>query len=594
LQWVFMNFLEFQYTKALQQTVTNAPEQTIASINPHFFQTAILSSPDGVKNIATLNIAPQGRAMSPSQQALLAQKLGQLKGIFFAGALIIQGLFASRLITSLGIIGSLLLHPIIMLMSLVGMFLKFGFLSSAVTKMNFEVTNVIHKNAYFTSHYAMPKSIRDQAAEFLEGIVRPMGTIVSMLFILGLQFVFSGRDLTLWIHLVMFSIMALILIATIRLQPKYTNITKDQLFSNLPYPEKLNAIEILAQKGHKNAPFILIQKLNDIASGTSQEPLLVRMRLLSALGQSQDYNILPEILDALYDPNSDVRLEAAHALMNFHRIGEQFYGQAFSRFRMIESLKEVFRHEESAAVRNAIIRVFSLIHEPAIVSFLLEVLHEPSSGVRADCIYTLGLFHDPNTAYYILPYLKDSDPLIKAKAIVALWQFPKYRSHLDQEIKNMLASSDATVIKAALFVIGELELPWKQSLFTYMQSANESLKLEAAYALTKSADPHGFPILLQNLLYLPNEDFETIRRFFSHLKPKAKNMVESLLVNFIAHQLHSLTQQYQGKSLAEIDTAALEQLRRLYTLVDEHEELFAIEQAIKGQASVLTPQKSLV
>lgn len=591
LQWVFMNFLEFQYTKAIQQTITRTPEQTVVKIDSHLFQTAVLSSPDGVKNISTLNPESHGRSMSVAQQTLLAQKLGQLKGIFHAGALLIQVLFASRLITSLGIVGSLLLHPVIMLMSLVGMFLKFGFVSSVITKMNFEVTNVIHKNAYFASHYAMPKSIRDQAAEFLEGIVRPMGTIISMLFILGLQFAFSGRDLTLWIHLVMFCIMALILIATIRLQPKYTKITKDQLFSNLPYPEKLNAIEILAQKGHKNAPFILIQKLNDIASGTSQEPLLIRMRLLSALGQSKDYNVLPEILDALYDPNPDVRLEAAHALMNFHRIGEQFYAQAFSRFRMIESLKEVFRHEKSAAVRNAIIRVFSLIHEPAIVSFLLEVLHEPSSEIRADCIYTLGLFHDPNTAYYIVPYLKDPDPVIKAKAVVALWQFSKYREQLEQEIKNMLASSHTSEIKAAIFVIGELGLPWKQELFTHMQSADESLQLEAAYALTKSADPHGFAVLLQNILYLPNENFEVIRRFLSRLKPKAKTMVESLLVNFIAHQLHNLAQQYRGKSLAEIDRAVLEQLRRLYTLVDEHEELFAIEQA---QTSVLTPQKTLV
>ena len=75
---------------------------------------------------------------------------------------------------------------------------------------------------------------------------------------------------------------------------------------------------------------------------STQESPIVRMKLVSALGQMRDYDILPEILEALYDRDIDVRLEAAHALMNFRDLGDKFYMHAFSRFRTIEVLKMFF------------------------------------------------------------------------------------------------------------------------------------------------------------------------------------------------------------------------------------------------------------
>ena len=167
------------------------------------------------------------------------------------------------------------------------------------------------------------------------------------------------------IHIVMFLTMVVALLSTIRLQPQYTAITRNQLFSDIPYPEKINAIEILAQKYHDNTPLILARKFAE--SGNEAPP--VRIKLLSALGEFADYDTLPDILEALHDADPDVRLEAAYALMNFKDLGEQFYQHAFSRYRVIETLKEVFLHEKSASVRRAIIRVFSLLNSPMLSHF---------------------------------------------------------------------------------------------------------------------------------------------------------------------------------------------------------------------------------
>lgn len=585
LQWVFMNILEFQYTKAIQQTVTNRHEETIAYADSHSWEAALLRSPDGARSEEkTIEPTRTLRNLSKEEQAELTSKLGMLKGFFYAGALIVQILFASRLIETLGVVGSLLLHPVIMIISLVGMFLRFGFLSSVITRMNFEITNVVHKNAYFTSHYAFPKYVRDQAAEFLEGIVRPLGTIFGMLFIFGLQFVFAGKDLSMWIHAIMFVIMGAILINTMRLQTKYTSISKEQLFSDLPYPEKLNAIEILAQRGHKNAPFILVQKLTEeVSQALPREAPIVRIKLLNALGQLHDYSTLPQILESFYDQNVDVRLEAAHALMNFHDLGERFYMQAFSRYRTIETLKEIFRHEKSSAVRSAIIRIFSLLRQPDIVPFLLEVMRDRSGDATADCIYTIGLFHDPSAAYYIAPFLHDTNLDVRANAIIALWQFPQYRPQLSAVLHSMFDHTDQDVVRAGVYAAGEIGLPWQSRLRKIIVSADQKTVMEAAFALTKCADTMGFQTLLDQLLSIDRESFENARRFLHRLKPKAKLLVEQVLIHFISEELNEIMNTMKGTSLEQIDGATLEKLRRLYTLLEQHEELFEIEKALQEQ-----------
>lgn len=581
LQWFFMNILEFQYTKAVEQSVTLDHEPTIAlNIDIKSAQASVVSAAADATAAEMQAAAPavqETRALNAEQQTELTEKLGKVKGLFHGVAFLVQVLFASRLITGLGVIGSMILHPIVMLMSLVGMFLKFGFLSSVITKVSFEATNVVHKNAYFASHYAFPKIIRDQAAEALEGIVRPMGTVLGMFVILGLQLMFAGKDLSALIHLIMFAIMAVLLFVTIKLQSKYTHISKQQLFSDLSYPEKLNAIEILTQRGHNGATAILVEKLKNSAN----ESPIVRMKLLYALGQYKDYDTLPEILDALYDQHPEVRLEAAHALMNFRDLGEHFYSQAFSRFRVIETLKEVFKKEKSTSVRKAIVRVFSILHEPAIVEFLLSLLKEKSNDMKAEGIYTLGLFRDPNAAYYILPFLQDENPTVKANAVIALWHLEKYKNILEKILDEMVLSDDAGVIKAAVFAMGEIGFVKKKKMHELLHRSSDDLKLEVAFALTKCADQKGFDVVLNHIISISPEEFESLRRFMYRLTPKAKNMVETVLINVISGEMNNLSEQFKGKFLHEIDADKLEKLRRLYKVLDQHEELHEIEKALQ-------------
>lgn len=582
LQWVFMNFLDFQFTKSVEQTVSNTHENTIVQEekwDPPF--ASILQSQNSEHLRKENDSMLEHRTLTPQQQAQFSEKLGKIKGSFHAVALIVQALVATRLIGSLGVVGSMLLHPIIMLMSLVGMFLKFGLVSSTVTRMNFEITNVIYKNAYFASHYALPKSIRDQGAAFLEGIARPLGTVISMILILIFQLFISGVELSMSIHISMAVIMFVVLILTIKLQSKYTDITREQLFSTLPYPEKLNAIEILAQKGHRNAPAILVQKLLD--SNVHEEASIVRVKILSALGEFSDYRTLPEILDALSDQDASVRLEAAHALMNFNDVGEKFYAQAFSKYRMVEALKETFRKEKHQSVRSAIIRVFSILRQSEIVPFLLEQLKDEDSEIRADCIHTLGLFHDPNAAYYILPSLNDAHPNVRAAAIISLWQFAKYRPVLEEKLMTMLMSDNYDELFAAIYCLGEIQYLNYSVLLPYLHSEDPTIVREAAFALTKCGIPIGFTYVLDHLLSLPQEQFNKASLFINRLTHSARQKIERFIVHLVSHEINALMHHPSINIFEHIDTRTLEKLRRYYALIGQYEELYEFECALKAR-----------
>ena len=90
-------------------------------------------------------------------------------------------------------------------------------------------------------------------------------------------------------------------------------------------------------------------------------------------------------------------------------------------------------------------------------------------------------------------------------------------------------------------------------------------------------------MLLADALQSSAEDFEMFERFFRRLKPKSKIVVDKILIHAVSEELEEIMQHYGDLALSQMPRDVLERLRRLYTLLDQHEELFALEQVIKTQ-----------
>ncbi|MBI2634674.1 hypothetical protein HYW82_03345, partial [Candidatus Peregrinibacteria bacterium] len=152
LQWILFNLLEFQYTSAVFDNLSHVVRDTGSGFEHALFH-----------------------------------DLGTLSVLFSCSALLIQLFLGSRLIGSLGIFGSMLLHPIVTLLSMIGLTGKFTFLTAILAKNNFTITTVVHTNAYHSAYYAVDEKARSYVRELLEGIVRPVGAIIGTLILIILE-----------------------------------------------------------------------------------------------------------------------------------------------------------------------------------------------------------------------------------------------------------------------------------------------------------------------------------------------------------------------------------------------------------------------
>ena len=570
-QWIFVNLLEFQYTKAIHQSITQSTEIT------HSQTTSIITSPID-QTISPTNPTAQTINKIPNYERSLTFNLGSLFIVFSVASLLIQLLIASRIINALGTIGSLLLFPVVMLLNMIGLTFRFNFLTAVITRTSYEITNAIYYNAYHTSYYALEHKIREQAREFMEGLIKPLGAIIGMLLLLGLQFLVMQEKLTLSINILMIIITLIILFGLLQIREKYTLVSKKVLKYPGNHPAKYNAIEILSQKGHKNVSSILEKNLAD-----PEENENLKTKILETLGTLQDPHSISEIIDCFSHPSEKIRLAAVEALSHYENLGKHFYKHAFSQYRVIKNLKKLFSKETSEEIRSTIIKALAQFNQTEVVSFILKTLkNNPHPQVKADCIYVCGLFHDPNAAHYIKPYLKSKILKIKANAMIALWQFKKYRPLILKELDQLLIKTNQKKLTTAIYILGEIK-PKKLThhLLKHLKSTNPTLKKHAALSLAKMGHEKSILPIVEMIFEPDQKNTESVLKVFKNLHPQIQPKIENLTHQRASHEINLLLNQHEDKSLEELDQQTLKKLKQIYQLVNEHEEVLKINQILK-------------
>jgi MFS family permease len=208
LQWAFISILDFQYTKAID------------------------AAAHSIEN--TVNYA-----------STLAQDLGMIQGYIGLFALVFQLFIASRFMSLLGISGSFLVYPIVMIASLFSMVLNYGIVTAVTTKFTQEISNVLHLNAYHSSYYALKHKYRLFVAELIEGFVRPSGAILGTLIILFITYFFNNSDFLLSTSAII--LLVIMLLVTYLLAGHYKNIPRNTLLNSTSVFELMNTIDLIAQ-----------------------------------------------------------------------------------------------------------------------------------------------------------------------------------------------------------------------------------------------------------------------------------------------------------------------------------------------------------
>lgn len=540
-QWIFANLIEFQYTKAVSENIS----------------ATVLGSGSGFEHA-------------------LVHNLGTLFILFSASALFIQLFVGGRLISSLGIVGSLLLYPIVMLLSVFGLSIQYGFPTAVLAQTNHTITHAIYLNSYHSAYYSIKEHFREHTREFLEGIVRPFGALLGTGILIAAQRFYSGQNLTLAINLSMIAILFVLFFVIYSLQGRYTKLACHNLLKSDNKIERVEAIEILSQKGHKAGLPVLLSVLNN-----PKESDYIKIRILHALSELQDFDAIDNIIQMFKSRKVEIRLAAVSALSKYQSVKSFFFKHVFHEYRMIEALKGLYEKEKNEEIRSVVVHLLSKLNPVGTFGFLLNALKNTKGLLRADVIIALGRYSDNHVISYIDPFLHSNSPIEKAAAIVALWKYDEYRDDLEFMLDEMFYHKNKNIVKSAIYAVGELKLKSKRKeCLKYLESKDKDLKFNAVVALAKMGYADSIKSIV-DILFGEDQDFSLeMRKALNRINYDARKLIDKKVKKLVSSKINVLLLKTKVKSLDHLNTKYLKYLKMLYSLVGENEEVELINELL--------------
>lgn len=510
-------------------------------------------------------------------EEVFAHALGLYVIAFSLIALLVQLLLSSRIIRRIGTIPSLLMSPLLSTFAFTGLLLQFTPLTAVGARLTYDLTQIIYKDAYLSSYYAVSHHIRERAKALIEGWILPLGTLAGTLFLILIETLAHGGQMHTVVTLVLLACGLVALLLLRRLRAHYTQLSVVTLATG-DESERRTAVEILGDRGHEDSTRHLVRRLS-----LPNETPDMKVKVLETLGRLQDDVTIPSILDTFSDRNLTVKTAAVEALGNFPNLGSQFFREAFTKYRVIHALKELFLAGNSARLKLAIMRVFANLREGEIIPFLLEVLQSSDVEVQADCINVIGSFRDPNIVHYLRPYLQNSDPRLKSNALIALWQFEGERLNLLVQLVQLLSKTDRDSIISTLYVLGEIRST--QELATvegHLSHEDAKVRRHAAMALLKFGDLRAIDHLLPIVLGSDPVESWKARQMLQRVELQARRVVTRRIHQEVARRVNLLLTpvQHDPRRLTRVE---LMELIRLYDLAEQHAEVIKLKALLSEQ-----------
>lgn len=537
LQWFIFNLLEFQYTKVVYQNVSGV----------------VLEAGSGFEHV-------------------FIHDLGALFILFSTSALIVQLFLGSRIINFLGVIGSMLLHSLVTFLGFISLVFSFNFLTAVLTKNNFTISSIIFNNAYHSSYYAVNEKIREQTREFLEGIVRPIGAIGGTFALILLQ-KFFDTQLIFFINVLMLIATMVFIYSIYFQQSRYTKAALEDLLNSSDKRLRMNAIDILAQKGHKFSFDVFSRILLD-----EKENISLRIKILRIFAELKNFDSIPSILECFKSSKLSLREAALDCLFSFKKLKNT--SSIYVRYRVISSLKSLYEVEKNEFL---LIKIISLLAELSTVSaleFLLEVLKTEKGDKKLEALYSLSFCSDVGLVPLIAPYLDSKSTLEKIYAVVVLFKFREMKTRCLDLINHFILSKSSVKLGYGLFAIGELKMKNKRALcFKYMNHSSVFVRMNAALALVKMGYNEGIPVII-NIFFTKNYPLiYELRKLLRNLDVRVLKNIDKIIFGIVHNEIKRIID-FSGSKKKNLSRNDLLYLKHLYSLAGEYDEVEYIEKIL--------------
>jgi len=167
-------------------------------------------------------------------------------------------------------------------------------------------------------------------------------------------------------------------------------------------------------------------------------------KALRSIDDSSQDLVLDDVMDRLYDPDPDVREEAARAL---GRIGSH---------EAVDALVDQLQDSEST-IRTQAARALGKIGSREALPYLLEGINDPSEDVQNACTLALGYMGDEESVKRLLSIIRNmgsdrlaasgADAAGKLGAIEAVWEIvPRLHSSLNPVLTGQLSIALANLL----------------------------------------------------------------------------------------------------------------------------------------------------
>ncbi len=489
LQWMMVHFLEFQYTRIVHESVGGG------------------------------NNVEHGES--------LAHGLGNLHMIFYGSALLMQLLLASRLIRHLGTFGGFLFHTTMSFLGSLSMLFGFGYFTTVLAKNNAEMSGIINKNAYEASYYAFRHGTQRALREFFDGFIAPVGMVFGTISVYFIQNFFVNEHSSIVLNVVMVLVSAFVFYMSFYLQTHYTSLVKENLFLSQSKISRLYALEILEQKGHRNASHILIEA---VKKEQDTDVLKKMLRVLIALNE---HDAIPVLISFLDHRDDEVKITAVDALFSSGLLRNSHGNQMFSREKVLKKLEEIYRQSGNLTLKIKSIRtLIQLTAEPA--RLLREVLLHGIPDAKILALEYIAKLQDSAAYEYVLVCLEDNSPRVKAKALAVLYKQQSHRHGVYETLEYFLHSHMEEDIEAACEFLYDIQRPEvSRFLHRVASTENKLLRFAAYFALFQRGDAVA-PSHLADLLFEGNPlILEKAKMLRGHLSAALKRSLGNRLQELV-------------------------------------------------------------
>jgi HEAT repeat protein len=543
LQWFLVTLMEFQYTGAVFANVKDV----------------ILDSGGGFEHA-------------------FVHDLGILFIIFSSSTLLMQLFLGGRFISYLGVIGAMLLHPVVSLLSLFP-FTYFGtYFSAVLAKNNFVMTTVIHTNAYHTSYYAIREDYREYVREFLEGFVRPLGAIFATFVLFGFTFFLEGRELFFVLNLVMVLAAGLMIFITARERRNYTSSVLGDLKGKVDNRRKLNAIDILGQAGHENSTLHLLSLLGD-----ARQPISLKVKILRTLGEMKDLQAVGDVIKFLKVGDSWLQEAALDTLNEYADLHSEAKTLVFTQDNLFDALKDFILKSKNEDLLSKALLLMSSMSNISTVEFLLSQLKVVKGRRKLEIILALGRYGDAVIADFLRPYLDSARVEVQIHAAISLGGYKGFSEEVSHLVYSFYYSNVPKKVAYSLFAMSELGLKNARKLcLNHLDSEDLFVRMHAALALAKLGYAGSVNVLIDLLFSRNRKIAQEALLLLRNIDPTVKTKLNSIIRKVVSHKLEEMLSVEDGvPDLKNVEKKDLLILQYLYALIGSYDEVYLISNLTK-------------